>query len=85
MSYNVYVGKTSKGEIDFIASKDKEVKYIQACYDLSNEVTRDREFGAFDYIDDNYPKYVISNDIENYSRNGIKHINIFDFLMCDDF
>ena len=83
--YEVYIGKTPKGEIDFIASKDKNIKYIQACYDLSNEETRNREFRAFDNIDDNYPKYVISKDSEDYSQRGIKHLNIFDFLMNDDF
>lgn len=83
--YEVYVGKTSKGEIDFTIIKNNETKYIQACYDLSDESTREREFGAFDSIDDNYPKYVISNNKEDYSMNGIKHINIFDFLMDDEF
>ena len=83
--YNVYVGKTPKGEIDFIASKNEDVKYIQACYDMSNEETRNREFNAFIDIDDSYPKYVISKDTEDYSRDGIKHINIFDFLMNDFF
>lgn len=83
--YNVYVGKTPKGEIDFIASKNEDVKYIQACYDMSNEETRNREFNAFIDIDDSYPKYVISKDTEDYSRDDIKHINIFDFLMNDDF
>ncbi len=83
--YNVYVGKTPKGEIDFIASKNEDVKYIQACYDMSNEETRNREFNAFIDIDDSYPKCVISKDTEDYSRDGIKHINIFDFLMNDDF
>lgn len=83
--YEVYIGKTPKGEIDFIASKDKNIKYIQACYDLSNEETRNREFRTFDNIDDNYPKYIISKDSEDYSQRGIKHLNIFDFLMNDDF
>ena len=83
--YEVFVGKTTKGEIDFIVSKSKTIKYIQACYDLSNEETRNREFSAFDSIDDNYPKYVISMDEEDYSQKGVKHLNIFDFLLNDDF
>ncbi|MCI8498660.1 MAG: ATP-binding protein [Bacilli bacterium] len=83
--YEVFIGKTSTGEIDFIASKNNSIKYIQACYDLSNEETRNREFNAFNTIDDNYPKYVISNNKEDYSQKGIKHINIFDFLMDDNF
>ena len=83
--YKVYVGKTLKGEIDFIATKDKKLKYIQACYDLSEETTREREFGAYKSIDDNYPKYVISKNKEDYSQDGIIHLNIFKFLMDDDF
>ena len=83
--YDVYVGKTKDGEIDFIASKNKNVKYIQACYDLSNEETRAREFNAFNSISDNYPKYVISTNKEDYSQGGIKHLNIFDFLLDDQF
>lgn len=83
--YKVYIGKTSKGEIDFIASKNHEIKYIQACYDLTNEDTRKREFGAFANINDNYPKYIISKNTEDYSQNGIKNINIFDFLMDELF
>lgn len=83
--YEVYIGKTAKGEIDFIATKNKDIKYIQACYELTSEETIEREFGAFKEINDNYPKYVISKDVEDYSRNGIKHLNVFDFLMNDDF
>ncbi len=83
--YEVYIGKTNKGEIDFIATKNKNIKYIQACYILSSEETINREFGAFNDINDNYDKYVISLDEEDYSRDGIKHINIFDFLLDDNF
>lgn len=83
--YDVYIGKIKDGEIDFIASKSKNIKYIQACYDMSNEETRNREFNAFKNINDNYEKYIISTNKEDYSQNGIKNINIFDFLMDDNF
>ena len=83
--YNVYIGKTKKGEIDFIASKNKEIKYIQvACY-LNDETTIEREFGAFNVITDGYPKYVITLDKEDMSRDGIKHINAIDFLLKEEF
>ena len=82
--YKVYVGKTKKGEIDFVATKNNITKYIQVCYKLEEESTIEREFGAFNEIEGNN-KYVISLDNEDYSKNGIKHINIFDFLMNDDF
>ena len=84
--YEVYIGKTKKGEVDFVASKNKEVKYIQVCYRLSDsEDTILREFGAYEFISDNYPKYVISLDRDNYSRNGIKHVNAIDFFLDDNF
>ncbi len=83
--YEVFIGKTSKGEVDFIATKNKNVKYIQSCYDLSEEKTREREFGAYKEVNDNFPKYIISKDKEDYSKDGIIHLNIFDFLMNDEF
>lgn len=83
--YKVYIGKTKKGEIDFIALKNKEVKYIQVSLYLENETTLDREFGAFANIQDNYAKYVISLDKEDKSQDGITHLNVIDFLLNDDF
>jgi len=78
--------KTNSKELNYShAFKNKEIKYIQACYNLTNEETKNREFNAFKNISDNYPKYVISTNKEDYSQNGIKHINIFDFLMDDNF
>lgn len=81
--YEVFVGKTRKGEVDFIAIKNKEFKYIQVCLYLNNEETIQREFGAYDCINDNYPKYVISLDKDDFSKNGIKHINAIDFFLSD--
>lgn len=79
--YNVYIGKTYKGEVDFIAEKGKEKFYVQAAYLLSDETVIEREFGAYDAINDNYPKYVISMDKIQMSRDGIIHLNLSDFLM----
>lgn len=83
--YEVYIGKTKNGEVDFVVNKDKEFKYIQVCLYLSSDETIKREFGAYKGIDDNYPKYVISLDSLDMSKNGIKHINAFDFFMNEDF
>ncbi len=82
--YEVYIGKTKKGEVDFVISKQKEIKYVQVTYLLSSEDTIKREFDAYNPIDDNYPKYVISMDKLDFSRNGIKHINIIDFLIGNE-
>ncbi len=79
--YEVYIGKTKKGEIDFYAERFNERIYVQVCASLKNEDTYEREFGAYKVIDDNYPKYVLSLDKKDYSKNGIIHKNIIDWLL----
>lgn len=79
--YEVFVGDTGKGEIDFIAVKFNKKIYIQVAYILADEKVINREFGAFKYIDDNYPKYVITTDKFDFSKEGIIHKNIIDFLL----
>lgn len=79
--YDVYIGKTKDGEIDFIATKDKIKEYYQVSYLLANDDVIKREFGAFKVIDDNYPKYVLSLDKTDFSQNGIIHKNIIDWLL----
>ena len=82
--YKVYIGKTYKGEVDFIAQKGENKFYLQATYLLSDDNVISREFGAYKYIEDNYPKYVISMDKLNFSRDGIIHMNLLDFLLNKD-
>ncbi len=79
--YDVKVGKFDDSEIDFVAYKGNEKSYYQVCYALDSDKTIKREFGNLEKIDDNYPKYVISGDIPNFSKNGIIHYNIIDFLL----
>ena len=79
--YDVYIGKTKDGEIDFIATRTDEKVYIQVTYLLESEKVQNREFGAFKEIEDNYPKYVLSLDKTDFSRNGIIHKNIIDWLL----
>ncbi len=79
--YAVTVGRSGKKEIDFVCNKCNEKLYVQVSYLLASEETVQREFGAYDSIRDNFPKYVISLDEFDMSRNGIKHRNIRDFLL----
>lgn len=83
--YDIYIGKLKDAEVDFVAIKDKKIKYIQVSLYLNSEETINREFGAYKSIQDNYPKYVISLDDVDMSTNGIKHLNVFDFLLNEDF
>lgn len=81
--YNVSIGNNNGREIDFIATKHNIKEYYQATFDLSNKETEEREFSAYNNINDNYPKYVISTDKLDYSQNGIIHKNIIDWLLED--
>ena len=79
--YQVFIGKTQKGEIDFIAVKGEKRLYVQAAYLLADESVVEREFGAYKNIQDNYPKYVVSMDKVTVSRDGITHMNLIDFCL----
>lgn len=78
--YKVSIGKVDTKEIDFICEKQDKKIYIQVTYLLAAEETIQREFGVYNEITDNYPKYVLSLDEFDMSRNGIIHKNIRDFL-----
>lgn len=79
--YEVRVGKLEEREIDFICYKGNDRIYIQVAYLLDSEKTLEREFGNLEKITDNYPKYMISGDLVDFSKSGIKHFNIIDFLL----
>ncbi|MGI5968731.1 MAG: ATP-binding protein [Lachnospiraceae bacterium] len=78
--YSVTVGRVGEREVDFVCDKRGEKLYVQVAYLLATEDTVKREFGVYDFIRDNYPKYVVTMDELDMSRNGIKHRNIRDFL-----
>lgn len=79
--YKVFVGKTQRGEIDFVAIEGRKKCFIQVAYLLASEEVIKREFDAFMPISDASPKYVMSLDRFDFSRDGIAHINIIDFLL----
>ncbi len=79
--YDVYIGKTKNGEIDFIATTTEEKLYFQVTYLLESNEVQNREFGVFKEVEDNYPKYVLSLDKANFSRDGVIHKNIIDWLL----
>lgn len=79
--FHVFTGKTYKGEVDFVAIKDGKKCFIQVTYLLASKETIEREFGAYKPIKDASPKYVLSLDKIDMSRDGIIHMNIVDFLL----
>lgn len=82
--YEVTVGKIGNKEVDFACDKCGEKLYIQVAYLLASEETVAREFGVYNSVRDNFPKYVVSLDEFDMSRNGIKHRNIREFLLMEE-
>ena len=80
--YEVYIGKQDKNEVDFVAINEKGVEYYQVSYTVKDEKTLERELKSLDIINDHNPKYLLTTDYTPYtSYNGIKQINIFDWLL----
>jgi len=77
--YKVTVGKAGEKEIDFIAEKQSQKLNVQVAYLLASQETILREFGAYSTVRDNFPKYVVSYDEFDLSRDGYKHVNIREF------
>ena len=83
LGYEVTVGQLQAGEIDFVCKKPEGQRvYVQASYIISDEATREREFGNLRAIKDNYPKYVISMTplVGRQDSDGITHIHLRHFL-----
>lgn len=82
LDYSISVGRIGKLECDFILrDNDLNYAYIQVAYTiLASKDTEDREYRPLEQIRDNYPKYVATTDYLIQKRNGIKHINIIDFM-----
>lgn len=82
--YEITVGRAGDKEIDFVCNRHDKKLYVQVAYLFASEETVNREFGVYDSIRDNFPKYVVSLDEFDMSRNGIKHQNIRDFLLAEE-
>lgn len=83
--YHVRIGKNGNNEVDFVALMGNSRIYVQVSYLLASDETVEREFSVLESIPDNYPKYVVSMDEIDRGRNGIKHMNIRDFLLMEQF
>ena len=84
--YKVYIGKTTDGEVDFVASRQGEKLYVQVTQEIHSEKTEKREYERLLEIKDNYPKYVLRTDeFASGNYEGIKTMHIADFLMSKDF
>lgn len=80
--YEVFIGKNNEKEIDFVAVNEKGEEYYQVSYSVKEKETLERELNALDNISDHNQKYLLTTDYLPYtSYNGIKVINVFDWLL----
>jgi predicted AAA+ superfamily ATPase len=84
--YDVYIGKMNDKEIDFVATKQNDKIYVQVTQEIKSEKTQKIEYDQLLEIRDNYPKYVVmANDFAGGNYEGIKTMNIIDFLLSKDY
>ena len=78
----VYAGKNNDKEIDFVVQRpNNEREYYQVAFTLNDEKTHKREVSAFSNIKDNYPKYILTLDFDNTNIDGIRKLNVIDWLL----
>ena len=80
--YEVYIGKVGVAEVDFIAINDEGTEYYQVAYSVVDDDVLNRELKPLDIIQDHNPKYLLTMDDDPLtSHNGIKQINVLDWLL----
>jgi predicted AAA+ superfamily ATPase len=78
----VWTGTTRNNEVDFVCkTPNGEIEYYQVAWQLGDEITLKREFSSLEKINDNYPKYLLTTDSFTQDREGIRHLNVFNWLL----
>jgi predicted AAA+ superfamily ATPase len=78
----IWTGTTRNNEVDFVCkSPTGDIEYYQVAWEMNTENTIEREFGSLEKIKDNYPKYLLTTDSFTQNRSGIKHLNVFNWLL----
>jgi len=78
----IWTGTSRNTEVDFVCrTPTGDIEYYQVAWQLSNEKTIAREFGALEKIKDNYPKFLLTTDSFTQNRGGIKNLNVFQWFL----
>ena len=78
----IWTGTTRNSEVDFVCKTPTgEIEYYQVAWQISTENTLEREYNALEKIKDNYPKYLLTTDSFTLNRSGIKHLNVYNWLL----
>ena len=80
--YKIWTGTSRNSEVDFVCKTPSgDIEYYQVAWQMSDEKTLDREFRSLEKINDNYPKYILTTDSFTINRSGVKHLNVFNWLL----
>ena len=82
--YNVSIFQNSGREIDFLARKNSKTYYIQVALSVQEDKAYEREFSAFNKLDQSNRKILITNDELDYSTSTVDHVKLIDFLNADE-
>ncbi len=81
----IWTGTARNTEVDFVCKTPTgDIEYYQVAWQMTSEGTVEREFGALEKINDNYPKYLLTTDSFTQNRSGVKHLNVFNWLLDPD-
>ena len=84
MGYEVTAYDNKGKEIDFRAEKGGKIFLVQVAYSVAEEKTYNREFAAFNNIDNTVKKILITNDDIDYSTSTVYRYKLKDFLMMEE-
>lgn len=78
----IWTGTARNTEVDFVCKTPiGEIEYYQVAWQMTAESTVEREFVALEKINDNYPKYLLTTDSFTQNRSGVRHLNVFNWLL----
>lgn len=81
----IWTGTSRNNEVDFVCKTPiGDITYYQVAWQMTDEKTAEREFGALEKISDNYPKFLLTTDSFTQSRSGVVHLNVFNWLLQSD-
>lgn len=78
----IWTGTSRNSQVDFVCkTRTGDIEYYQVAWQMTSEKTIEREFGALEKINDNYPKYLLTTDGFTQNRSGVRHLNVFNWLL----
>lgn len=78
----IWTGTSRNSEVDFVCkTKTGDIEYYQVAWQMTNEKTIEREFGALEKIKDNYPKFLLTTESFTQGRKGVRHLNVYNWLL----